>query len=200
MSERPAIDLEAEFIRKRPQLEYQIAKRVGCSETAADLATEIYLKLRRINPACHSEGEAWTYLFRMAKSAAIDHIRTVRRREALLGGAVDVVEPEEAIGPDRSIAAHDQMKIIEGALAELPEKARTMLVLSRVQGLTHGEIANELGVSKSLIEKYIARALLHCRARMLEVAAREAEREAVLDAGRQPAPRRDEPGQLAVSR
>ena len=186
MTDRPPIDLEAEFIRKRPQLEYQIAKRVGCSETAADLATEIYLKLRRINPACHSEGEAWTYLYRMAKSAAIDHIRTVRRRETLLGGAVDVVEPEEMIAPDRRIAADDQMKIIEGALAELPEKARTMLLLSRVQGLTHGEIANELGVSKSLIEKYIARALLHCRARMVEVAAREAEREAALDAGRLP--------------
>lgn len=181
MKARTAIDLEAEFIRKRSQLEYQIARRVGDSETAADLATELYLKLRRINPLCYSEGEAWTYLYRMAKSAAIDHIRTVRRREALLNGAADLVEPEEAIAPDRRMAAEDQMKIIEGALAELPEKARTMLMLSRVQGLTHGEIANELGVSKSLIEKYIARALLHCRERMVEVAGREAEREAALD-------------------
>lgn len=184
MKIRSAIDLEAEFIRKRAQLEYQIAKRVGCSETAADLATELYLKLRRINPVCQSEGEAWTYLYRMAKSAAIDHIRTINRRQVLLDHASDLVEPQEAIGPDRAIAADDQMKIVEGALAELPEKARQMLVLSRVQGLTHGEIANELGVSKSLIEKYIARALLHCRSRMIEVAEREAEREEALDAGK----------------
>jgi len=182
MSDRPAINLESEFIRKRAQIEYQIAKRVRCSETAADLASELYIKLQRINPVCYSEGEAWTYLFRMAKSAAIDHIRTLHRRESLLNGAADLVAPEEGIGADRRVVASEDMKIIEGALSELPDKARQMLFLSRVQGLTHGEIAKEMGVSKSLIEKYIARALLHCRTRMEEVATRELEREAVLDA------------------
>jgi RNA polymerase sigma factor (sigma-70 family) len=177
------VDIEAEFVRKRPQLEYQIAKRVRCNETAADLATEMYIKLRRINPVCQTEAEAWTYLFRMAKSAAIDHIRTHSRRETLLGESHDLVVPEESVGVERQLVASDQLRIVEGALAELPEKARTMLMLSRVHGLTHGEIAEQLGVSKSLIEKYIARALLHCRTRMLEVAEREAEREAALDAG-----------------
>ena len=40
--------------------------------------------------------------------------------------------------------------------------------MSRMEGKTHAEIAAELGVSKSLVEKYAVRALLHCRARLNE--------------------------------
>ena len=52
------IDIEAEFIRKRPQLEFLIARSVRCRETAADLTSDMYLKLRRANPTCSSEAEA----------------------------------------------------------------------------------------------------------------------------------------------
>ena len=182
MSEADApIDVEAEFIRRRPQLEFQIGKVVHCAETAADLASEMYLKLRRVRPTCWSEGEARTYLFKMARNTAIDHVRTSGRRHRLLGELPDFFEPEPIASPEIAMVAHSDIGIVEGALAELPGKAREMLYLSRVVGLTHGEIAERLDVSKSLIEKYIARALSHCRLRMAEHASKELARESALD-------------------
>lgn len=79
------------------------------------------------------------------------------------------------------MVANSDIGVVESALSELPGKAREMLYLSRVAGLTHGEIAERLGVSKSLIEKYIARALAHCRLRMAEVVQAELAREGALD-------------------
>jgi RNA polymerase sigma-70 factor (ECF subfamily) len=38
----------------------------------------------------------------------------------------------------------------------------------RVNGLSHTEVADRLGVSKSLVEKYLARLVQHCRARLRE--------------------------------
>ncbi|WP_296615412.1 RNA polymerase sigma factor [Sphingomonas sp.] len=172
-AEGDPIDIEAEFIRNRPQLEYQIARVVRCSETAADLASDLYLKLRRVNPLCYTHGEAWAYLTKMARSTAIDHIRTGGRRRLLLDEASDCLEPEPEINAEAMMVARSEMRLVEGALAELPEKAREMLYLSRVVGLTHSEIAERLGVSKSLTEKYIARALIHCRLRMAEHARNE---------------------------
>lgn len=43
-----------------------------------------------------------------------------------------------------------------------------MLILSRLDGLTHGQIAERLGVSRSLVEKRLVQAVLHCRARIRE--------------------------------
>jgi DNA-directed RNA polymerase specialized sigma24 family protein len=42
-----------------------------------------------------------------------------------------------------------------------------MLFLSRVEGFTHAEIAEQMGVSQSLVEKYLIKAILHCRAQLV---------------------------------
>ena len=59
-------------------------------------------------------------------------------------------------------------KTLDEALHELPGKTRDMLILSRLDGLTHGQIAERLGVSRSLVEKRLVQAVLHCRARIRE--------------------------------
>ena len=45
----------------------------------------------------------------------------------------------------------------------LPERCRQAFLLHRVSGLSYNDIARELGVSVSSVEKYILQALKHCR-------------------------------------
>lgn len=40
--------------------------------------------------------------------------------------------------------------------------------MSRVEGMTHAQIAEKLGVSRSLVEKYAVKAVLHCREVLLK--------------------------------
>ena len=56
-----------------------------------------------------------------------------------------------------------QLALLDRALRQLPEKPRQALLLSRVEGLTHAAIARRLGVSESMIAKYLAQSLRHCR-------------------------------------
>jgi len=49
-------------------------------------------------------------------------------------------------------------RMLEG----LAEKPRRAFVMSRLDGLRHADIADALGVSKSMVKQYIARALVHC--------------------------------------
>lgn len=58
---------------------------------------------------------------------------------------------------------HDRLKRVQNALKELPDQCADVLYLSRIEGYSHAEIAGQLGISKSLVEKHIARALNHCR-------------------------------------
>ncbi|WP_296615372.1 RNA polymerase sigma factor [Sphingomonas sp.] len=163
------IDVGALFIRRRAAIENHISRYVRCRQTAADLASDLYLKLRRVDATFTSEREAVTYLYRMARTMSIDHVRIEARRGQILAESGDALETDHSSGPENVAAARSDMQIVEGALGELPEKCREILYLSRVYGLTHSEIAERMDVSRSLVEKYVTMALAHCRQRLKEV-------------------------------
>jgi RNA polymerase sigma factor (sigma-70 family) len=98
----------------------------------------------------------------MAINAANDHIRIENRRIELLMGNIGLFENYQS-GPHDTALTEEQMALVAKALCSLPEKCREVLYLSRVEGLTHSEIAERLCVSRSLVEKYAVRAILHCR-------------------------------------
>ncbi|MEJ1964545.1 MAG: sigma-70 family RNA polymerase sigma factor [Gammaproteobacteria bacterium] len=162
LSNTQMVDL---FIGLRPRIERVLAGRVGCPQTAADLVQDMYFRVSRLAGKLPNEDEARRYLLRMATNAATDHFRVTGRRDELLGSLSPLVNEVEN-GPEHTVINSDQMRVIEAALGELPPKCRDILILSRVEGLTHPEIAARLGISESLVQKYIVRALRHCRVRL----------------------------------
>ena len=54
---------------------------------------------------------------------------------------------------------NEKKKEFEKALAELPEKQRTVLLMNKMGGLTYSEIAESLGLSNKAIEKRMGQAL-----------------------------------------
>lgn len=142
-----------------------MTSRLQSRDTAEDLAQDLYLKLPRVAEPLPSRDDARRYVFRMAVNAAVDHQRVEGRRAELLAGASALFDGVEA-SPEEAALSRDELARLEAALRELPPKCRDVLYLSRVEGLTHVEIASRLGVSKSLVDKYAVRALLHCRARL----------------------------------
>lgn len=155
------------FLQLQPSLERVIQRRIGDAQAAQDLAQDLYLRLTRIADTLPNEDDARRYLMRMATNAAVDHLRVEGNRVQLLAGALSLFESHVA-GPECYAQARDRVTAIDEALADLPARCRDVLYLSRMEGLTHVEIAERLGVSRSLVEKYAVRALLHCRKKLEE--------------------------------
>lgn len=158
-------DLLKVFLEYRTKLERMVAGRLQSRHAAQDIAQDLYLKLPRVAEQFPSTEDARRYLVRMATNAALDHQRTEWRRAELLAGAQDLFDGVED-SPEDLAVSRDEIGQLETALRELPAKCRDVLYLSRVEGMTHTEIASKLGVSKSLVDKYAVRALLHCREKM----------------------------------
>jgi RNA polymerase sigma factor (sigma-70 family) len=157
--------LVAVYLDIRPKLERVIGKRLGSTTLAADLAQEIFLRIPAIKIALNSRADAERYFVRIAMNASLDHVKVEKRRSAILdaSGSIFSYAPPT---PEAECLAKDDIRLVEAALRELPPKCRDVLLLSRIEGLSHDEIANRLGVSRSLVEKYAVRALLHCRQRL----------------------------------
>lgn len=150
------------FSHMQPDLQAVGVRRTGNPETAADLVHEVFLKLQSIRTPLYSDGEARAYIYRMMQNLAIDHVRTESRRSAIIDGAQILFE-DAVMSPEAIAISRDQLRRIDRALGDLPPKCREAFVMTRVTNLTHKEIADRLGVSVSLIEKYQLRALRHCR-------------------------------------
>ncbi len=153
------------YLALRPKLERVIARRVGSKTLASDLAQDMYFRIGAIKSPLANRGDAERYFLRVAMNASLDHMKVASRRTAILDESAPVFQHQSA-SPEADVLAKDEMRVVEAALAELPGKCRDVLLLSRVEGLSHSEIAAKLGVSRSLVEKYIVRSLLHCRRRL----------------------------------
>jgi RNA polymerase sigma factor (sigma-70 family) len=68
--------------------------------------------------------------------------------------------------PDKALETRQRLALLQAALGELPPSCRDALLLSRVEKLTHAEVAERLGVSCSMVSKNIMRALRHCERRV----------------------------------
>lgn len=159
------------FLGYQARLKRLLASRLRSAQAAEDLAQDLYFKLPRVSEHFPSPDDARRYLTRMALNAALDHQRVEGRRAELLEGLAEAWQ-DETPSAEQSLIAQDELAQLEQVLKELPPKCRDVLYMSRVQGMTHAEIAAALGVSKSLVDKYAVRALLHCRARLNQQAER----------------------------
>ncbi len=153
------------FLVLRTRLERVVANRLGCVATAADVVQDMYLRLPQVSDRLQNEDEARRYLLTMAVNASLNHLRLEGRRQQLLTGMTELFEVNEP-SPEDIVLTADEIRVVDVVLRELPDKCREMLYLSRVEGLTHAEIAQRMGVSVSLVEKYLIKAMVHCKTRL----------------------------------
>lgn len=135
------------------------------SHAADDVVQETFLRLwtraSRYDPAAARLG---TWLHRIAHNLSIDLIRT--RTRDLAGSAMQAEADCE--GPERLEAAQQRAAAVRRAIASLPERQRSALLLCHYQGLSNRDAAAILEVSVDALESLLARARRQLR-RELEV-------------------------------
>ncbi len=142
-----------------------LARLLGNTTEAQDVAHDAYL---RVYPAVAAQTperpEALLYV--TARRLAINRLK--RRsispisREPVDEGTATGTTP----GVVQQVMARQEFALLEQAIAELPEGCRNVLLLRKVELLSHREIADRLGIAISTVEKQHARALRLLRAAM----------------------------------
>ncbi len=140
--------------------------KLGCRELAADCTQETYMHLVRMRPTIDVQNPR-AFLFRVAANLAVDNLRKIRiRRDALSADPPPENASSLAPSAEDALDAKQRLARLESAIGELSPKCRSALLMNRLDGKTHKEIAEELGVSESMVAKYVIQALKHCRSRL----------------------------------
>lgn len=144
-----------------------LAGRLGDLHRASEVVHDTWLRLASLGRPASPVENPRAYVFRVASNIAIDLLRRERRLGApLLGDGLTEDIRDEAPSPEAALQGRQRLHQLDAALAELPANVRRALLLARVDGLSHARIAAELGVSESMVAKYLARGLKYCRAAM----------------------------------
>jgi RNA polymerase sigma factor (sigma-70 family) len=166
--------LDALFLQQRSALVGTLFRIVRCEQTAEELAHESYLRVARAiakKPVEHIQA----FLYQTARNLAFDHLRheLVRQRVEAESTSADVIDVAfEAASPEAEAIDRQRLALLETALSRLPERARQVLVLSRIHEWSYPKIAAHLGVSPNTVYNDIRLAMAHC----LDVVARSESR------------------------
>ena len=137
--------------------------KLGCRDLAADCTQETYVHLVRMRSTIDVQNPR-AFLFRVAANLAVDNLRKIRiRREAFSVDPLPDNAASMAPSAEDALDAKQRLVQVERAIGELSPKCRSALLMNRLEGKTHREIAEALGVSESMVAKYVIQALKHCR-------------------------------------
>lgn len=129
-------------------------------DTAEDLAQDLFVKLwlhREMLPGIRSLN---SYIYQMARNAAINSLRTRGRNVPLTAAP----EPSDPVLSEEEYYMREKQLLIDLTVEQLPEKCRKVFQLSRMEGLDNDEIARRLAITKKTVENHLNIALKRIRA------------------------------------
>jgi RNA polymerase sigma-70 factor, ECF subfamily len=138
-----------------------VASRVGNPSDAEDLTQLVFVKALEALPRFAARGVPFGgWLFRLARNAVIDHVRT-RRAHSDLDGATN--RATEDVGPEAAAVIRDDITAVARALEDLTEDQREVIALRFFAGLSAKEAAEAMGRQEGTIRGLQFRAIAALR-------------------------------------
>lgn len=141
------------------------------SQEARDLVHETFLKLLAC-PDWRAVQNPAAYATTTLRNLALGDLR--RRKIISFNSFADLDRLGMQDGQpaaERVVESRDELRLLAEIVKELPPQCRRVFMLRKVQGLSHAEIGEQLGISVSTVENHLTKALRICAERMAQQAA-----------------------------
>ncbi|MCY1276097.1 putative RNA polymerase sigma factor FecI [compost metagenome] len=136
---------------------------VGCRAQAEDVVQEAWLRLSNRPQDNQPIRQPVSYLYRIVRNLSLDISRRLSLENRQVDGTDRLDElPAATPSPEREVLYRDELRVLQDALARLPERTRRAFHMHRLQGLTFQEIATRLEISVSLAHQLVRDALTYC--------------------------------------
>lgn len=153
------------FLTQRVVLLRTLQRMVNNHSTAEDLLQETYLRVTRAlseRPIDHLE----PFVFQTARNLALDHLRARRIQSRTLQEDVplDVLQSvaSPVTTPEDAAHAEQLLEHLSVSLGQLSARQQQIFILSRLHGCSYQEIADQLQVSLSTVQKELKLIMAIC--------------------------------------
>ena len=144
---------------------YELCYRyLGHVQDAEEVAQDVFIRLFRSAATWEPRAKLSTYLYRIAVNLSLNRIRDRKRRRLFSldqvhedGSTTEYAAPD-TVRPDVLLEDAERRRAVRAAVARLPEKQRTVVILRRYHELSYQEIAEVMGCSVQSVESRLFRA------------------------------------------
>lgn len=143
----------------------RVVSRIVPPQDIEDIVQETYVKVCEYVTRNHVS-EPSALMLTVARNLALDHVkRSEYRLTRPVAGEIDLEAIPARDATDQSFAeaaASQEFAQFCEAVRKLPVQCRRVFILKKVYGFSQREIAAELGIAESTVEKHIANGLQQC--------------------------------------
>lgn len=134
-----------------------VRRIVGNHAVADDLVQQAFTNLlARAEPAAENSA----YVGKTVRNLALNHLRNEKRRaEVEISGVDAALVADPVPSPEMTVLFRSELRKLLEAILQLPERRRETFMLSRIEGLSHDEVANRMGVSRNTVISQIVAAM-----------------------------------------
>jgi len=146
-----------------------LRKFLGDWDTALDVKQSAFLRVWEFSSHTIVNNPK-ALMFKIARNLAYNEIRRRKRFDAAFVTTSDYSETEieqvicaQSVSPEKITSLRNDVQRVFKEINALPERPKQAIIMHRMQGMSYKEIAQELGVSESSVEKYMIEALKRLR-------------------------------------
>lgn len=155
------MSIEALYCDHHSWLKGWLLRRLGNAEQAADLAHDTFIRLlssERVPATLH---EPRAYLTTVAQNLVSNHWRREKLEKAYLD-ALAHAPAGLAPSPEEQAILLETLLELDQLLDGLPAIVKRAFLLSQLDGQTHAQVAEALGISVPTVKRYLVKALQRC--------------------------------------
>lgn len=146
------------YLETRDRVFAYLSKFTNDTALIEDLLQQCYLKIWERIEVIRDPGEALPLVKTYARNLLIDEIRRRMREDAQW---LENLEQETGSITESYISENGKMQLqaLDKAIDRLPGQCREVFLMHREKGMSYREIAEQLSLSVSMVEKYMSRAI-----------------------------------------
>lgn len=151
------------FTHYHPHVKKFLFGFIKDEELANDMAQDIFFKIWLKRDAIAKITSFKSYLFRMARNTIYDHYEHELIKQKYENKELEKSTSLYSELIEEEIYAKELYLLIELAIEKMPAQRKRIFTLSRKEGLTNEEIAQQLNINKRTVENHITLALRELR-------------------------------------
>lgn len=143
------------FMKYFPKVKYFIAHLIKSDAIAEELAQDVFMKIWERRSQLTELRSFNSYIYRMAKNISLNYLERKYLEDLYLAK----FEGETEFTIEEDFYAQEVALLEQLTVDAMPPRRKAIYEMSRRKGLSNGEIADELGITKKTVENHLNLAL-----------------------------------------
>ena len=129
------------------------------NEDVSDLMQEVYVRLYE-SARTHKPEQVKPFMFSIARNLLIDRAR--RSQVVSIEAYADLEALDisvDTLSPERHLIGMEELRLLQKALEDLPERCREVVQLRKIDGLSQRDVASHMGITEDTVEKQMSKGI-----------------------------------------